>query len=694
MKIKSLQSGGQSPYYFTPYVSLLNDGTRSSLTYSEEEDKKKKVAAKKEGSGKKLTNLFDLVPSATLEALMKKGLPNDVDAAAKLIYAYTYSPKESSVLGGSLTTLGEDPELSVQKLNKNFVEVVTTTNKLIYNAEKYQEIENSLKENDAFGDIAMSTTGYAFGQDKDGKIVQVAPNEIVRRQQEGYRILTNSDMMHMRSREAKFAFDSTLFEQLDSNVSSKKILEFVNSSISSLGSDSTKQDSIEFNPKLQEQLKLAAEFLQQDPNMLFPELNTYTKYTVEQKSNLRQLQSTLNSLYAMMPTNYKNYLNAKAASVGMDSKNGALTILTGIMTGKQVNQQTVNIDPKFKDYNAELRRSTGTGGSGSTKMEHIPMTLQVIESPFNFNDSIKQMDEKGNVLFQREGSGYQNVLTRDGKDGVQITPIGMFDWAIGNSDLAVIGDINKTQVLGRKDGEVFTQIIPRRVLSKAVYNQTGFKIVDMPVDEVGNIEADNILNPAINRLYTQYNRNKAKYIQRAEDGTIQLTKDGETLQKGLQAAGLGLEIDTETGQLKETNTKKFIAIDLSLIAKDDKEVKDFIKNNDLIFEGSPLDPNKVLDVYNQQVTKSKVGEPQKEAVFDKLKEKDLYQCVVYIPLDEDNYQQALYGYYGLTPTVPEANFDRDRQATARAQQLHQQQLQQQQPTGVQVNVENAESTWS
>lgn len=332
MKIKldipKLQEGGT----MSPFV-----GWQSVIPQPGQPEKETKSSSK----ASKSEEDEGLLSKDMIKILLEQGLPNDVGEVVERLQQLYNDPK-LRVSGG----------LSSSAFNSRVTSLFGELNKVKFGKEAYNLALSNLTKNGGLNDIAISTTGRLFAQNEDGQIEQITPNEYYENLGD-YRVITNSELAHMRATNPNLAFDESIFSVLNNGIGAEAIQSYINSAIQNIGTSSQKSEGF----LAQKDGKIVGGLQQLYENTEIQEAllsNGAYKISRESKDQLQQSEAALRYLYATLPENAKQYLKGKAAVSGLDPNNGIQTILTQLLLSRQSATNNTGIS-----YEASLSKDMG-----------------------------------------------------------------------------------------------------------------------------------------------------------------------------------------------------------------------------------------------------------------------------------------------------------------------------------------------
>lgn len=627
--MKLYQYGGTATQMpdWTPTPMLPNTGEDSYMPYPGMEDESKKQQAPK---------AEDLLPKELLKKFVSEGLPNDVDATLKYL---------NSILNAYTVNTSLNPV----DMNNSYINMLSLVNKTIHNKEKWLSISKSMEENNSFGEIAITTSGHGVAQMQDGSITLVSPTDISKNNGK-FRLLTNSELMQLRARKDSLAFEYNLFDTLDSNVSPDKLRTWLFGYLDKAGKQTYERDgdmAILRGDKLNIQnissitsLLQDKEVIQETIQLLDPNNPKMSMYSVDRKysSKAKQLSDIMQSVVALMPQNYRNYLQLKAASVGMDPSNGSSSILLSILSGMDVTENSVK-------FSTIKQSEKANGSSGSTSKEKLtnanPVMLELTADKKPIEISIGKDDIK---IFAT-GINTEGFFKRD------MTRTSGRTWndVVQNSHISSFAKMTEGFVFSGKADEP-TTIDIKDIDSDVQFASDEYALVNLPVNANGKVDWNKI--KPTTEVVKHFEKNKKKYQYYDQNGTIRLKPEGDRYVENVLKKYPYLVFDENTMHFTYANTamKKFLVANINVGVNTGGFWKSDSKktlSNDIDYFGHESKEYTTKD--SRKRFARELGYTEKDGeVYDKI-----ISTVVYIPVDENDIQNRTpYFFNADIPQVP------------------------------------------
>ena len=354
-QIQKLQGGG-----FANYSAALSPYVPTSLGQSVPETDEGDSNSSKKSSGTS-TSDKDTTRDEILRALMDSGLPNEANEIIN---------KMSNILSSSYFD-----SLPNSQKQSYYLQVIGDVNSLKFNKEQYSDAIKQAQENGGLNDLAITEYGRMIVQDQDGNLKQMTP-EVFSKNSDKYIPVTNSYLANLRARVPDLAFDTNVIGVIKNGIGPEKINQFITNIIDRAQTNENTVNKVVGSQQASE----VVQGLQQLQNGLIKE-------GYSDKNNYKQVEAAVDYLYKMMPSQYKQYLEAKAVSEGRPINSGVFDLIKGYAQVK-LSRDISQTESATKDSAS----GSNTPGSSNTK----GITTQAmsgylggdqIDLKFNFGDS-------------------------------------------------------------------------------------------------------------------------------------------------------------------------------------------------------------------------------------------------------------------------------------------------------------------
>ena len=452
MILKYQQGGGTAAPPFVAYQPLITSGGRSGNIEGASSSSKK--------SSKEENDVTDLEILKLLDKI--KALPSDRQFIQKKINALFFNRQYGLATNAQIAN-----ELQ---------QILYYSQLSAHNEEMFKAVREHSEKNGGLNEIAVSSDGkvYAYKDDDYQKMT------IEEAEASGYTPLTNAQLLNYRSSFA--AFGNEIFEAVDSSISMKNIIDYINSVIQGLGKDTMQKEGFFRTSSTQvirglQEFQKALDSPKASGNYDATIDNLY-KYNVMNVSQANQAMNAIESIYITMPANAKALLKYK--SLSKDDK-GALNLLEQIVGAhlSTENKFTLSVDTPNVKTNADGTKTT-TGGTLEDKTFKLG-PVELLDNGYG---------QKQEHLIQT-GQGNMN--------GIKVTTVQMPITKGGNQiGIGTLEDVATSDFGGYLDLENVTiggvRVDPTAFQNVAV-NGTQLHTAWLPVDQqellnTGNIRPD------------------------------------------------------------------------------------------------------------------------------------------------------------------------------------------------------------
>ena len=451
LKVKKLQTGGGMPFtvyspteYYTinPYIQGL-DAMRGGSQQSQQ------GGSQKSGSG------LDLLPEQVVNELMKKGLPNDINAflaeARKLEQS---GPFTSGMNRASVYNLA------------------ALANQAIFNRSAFDNATERAESQGSLSEIAFSANQGVYVQD-NGKVKHVSFADYTKNK-EKYTPLTIGQLMQARAYSPNAAWDSTMVETIQQSVGMSEIQKQISSIITTIGSTETSQEEYVSlgsmlgglqTPSQAEKsgLEILATTYNQSPEEAIIKIKQSSK-----NSNIRQAAEYI---WKILPKNSKNTLIGNWVLSGGNKEDSVEEILSSALMMANKSEEKTEI---------EFQKPTDQATGGAKGKTHAQTPLeQFFDGNINQNTfTLTDGNYKNRYAMQLHGSTLSGITTDNGT-AIGTAPLHLALDAQGKG-MGKYLDYSKIYYGNKK--------IDQASLSTLMYNGQTIGQAWLPVDQNGNID--------------------------------------------------------------------------------------------------------------------------------------------------------------------------------------------------------------
>lgn len=292
MRIKQYQAGG---IYYTPY---FRDGQQSGATQ----------AASTSSSGSSGDKEEQLIQKEIVSVLKENGLPNDVDFF--LGKANSFLSKSQGI--GSLLGSGSSSSYDMSDL----IQLRSLANRVRHNNALYTEATDRIKAESSGSEVAVTNDGKLYAVTENG--LKTITADQYSKSPENYRLLSNTDLVHMRAESPTLSYNGSILSDLANSVGMKSIVDYVKNTIGAFGTSKADSSFDKYTAKVSGKMERGFEqLLGLGPNGVY-KVGEKTSQSDQGYSSKEDLDLAVNYLYKTLPANMRNVLKANAAAEGLD----------------------------------------------------------------------------------------------------------------------------------------------------------------------------------------------------------------------------------------------------------------------------------------------------------------------------------------------------------------------------------------
>lgn len=449
LKIEKLQTGGGMPFvvyspteYYTtnPYIQGL-DAMRGGSP--------QQGGSQKSGSG------LDLLPEQVVNELMKKGLPNDINAflaeARKLEQS---GPFTSGMNRASVYNLA------------------ALANQAIFNRSAFDNATERAETQGSLSEIAFSANQGVYVQD-NGKVKHVSFADYTKNK-EKYAPLTVGQLMQARAYSPNAAWDSTMVETIQQSVGMSEVQKQISSIISTIGSTETSQEEYVSLGSMLGGLQTPSQTEKSGLEIL---ANTYNQspeeaiVKIKQSSKNSNIRQAAEYIWKVLPKNSKNTIIGNWVLSGGNKEDSVEEILSSALMMANNSEEKTEI---------EFQKPTDQATGGAKGKTHAQTPLeQFFDGNINQNTfTLTDGNYKNRYAIQLHGSTLSGITTDDGS-AIGTAPLHLALDAQGKG-MGKYLDYSKVYYGNKK--------IDQASLTSLMYNGQTIGQAWLPVDQDGNID--------------------------------------------------------------------------------------------------------------------------------------------------------------------------------------------------------------
>lgn len=503
---RKYQAGGGLPFVgITPVFS-------SSETGVPRETKEEKTTKKESG---------DLTSKDILELLKNlEGLPVDIDAIQ--YYLSNFSVEDD------LDPLGL---ASSSNIASRYIGLISKIKEAQFHRNEYSVAYNHLVQTGGLDEYAVTQDGFLIGRNAEGDYKHFTAEDVAKNKayDQGYQILTNSNLLYIRQNDPSANFNRGILTVAKNGIGMTEINQLINSSISNLGTtENSQQGYVDTkHGQLIQGLQDFVKAMQQSNGSFDLSVQDLYKYKYLTKSQAEQAQKALAYVYQTLPKSAKVILKSK--SDGTDE--GAITLVGSLIASKTNSYEAFGVDlvKDIEDLNKGKK-------SGSDK-----------------DDSSIKLNQA--QLLQQGFGELQTLVIQDGTPSglkVNVSAMPVVEKEGEGIGAATLEDVTKTQYAGMLDftnASIGEKIIPFEGRQFIAIDGNRLYSMDLPIDQEelikGNIVPDLDIIDKFNEISQEITAKKITSV----DQINQMFND----------AGLPIYMNQD-GSVKSTFYRKFAVL--------------------------------------------------------------------------------------------------------------------------------------
>ena len=580
-KKRKYQSGGGLPFVnFTPIFASSEKGAPATSESSKSDN--------------------DLTSKDILELLKDMdGLPSDMQVIVQALRNFEMSD--------SLDPLGISASSNIAS---RYIGLINKIKVAKFNKSEYEAAFDQLKGNGGLNEYAITSEGFLIGTNREGDFEYFTTEDVKNGKlaEEGYQLLTNSNLLHLRANSTDAAFNHKLTTVAQNGIGMPSIQTLIQTAISNLGTTTNSQEGYIKSGQgdLIKGLEDFYQALQASEGRYSGNISDLYKYKYLTKSQAEQAKKAIQYIYQTLPNNAKTLLKMK--SDGSDQ--GALEIIETLIASKENPQ--VSLDMSL--VGGKTAKSTSGGNDNSDLKTSLP--LNVLKN-IGGQDSYIDIDRGDGIHMSLRGTAFNQVKTPNGEPIIDTSLLQM----LGMSGLqSIVADMRNIQF-----GD---QVISPEALAYITYNNTGVTRVNLPVKAGNKVNLDLL----------------EKYEQAEQELDMMADKSKEAVQQVYEKYGL-LELLNADGSYNQSKFAPFMVTegyttDALSGVKTSEFVKEFQGNEDAAIQ---IMEKSLQTGTGKNITKPNIDAHQWYNPADWFGWTDkIYKGVVYIPIT-NNVNTAVFG---------------------------------------------------
>lgn len=349
LNIKKFQEGGQlAPWVgYSPFFqSIGREEGISNITSSSAKSGDTKI----DNSQKQLKDIIGQI--------VGKGLTNEVN----------YFSEQIGNIFADTDLLGQP--ISVRQ----YTGLVSRLNEIQNNKQIFDQAKEHALSKGTLSEAAVDYSGNLFAQNTNGELVMITPDQYSE-DREGYRILTNNDLLTLRNNSRAYIFDNSLSQTVAGSLNINDISKRIEDIVKSIGVEKQSSDYY-FDKARATQLERGLQAIVSEKLNTAPD-GTF-KLTEEVSTQRKNANLALNYIWNNLDQQSKNTLIARAAinNTGDPRENAIESIKNILIFGTDH-----SYSQSLKDEAIEGKSGSGSGGSGG--MTDINPLMSYVSDPKN-----------------------------------------------------------------------------------------------------------------------------------------------------------------------------------------------------------------------------------------------------------------------------------------------------------------------
>lgn len=349
LNIKKFQEGGQlAPWVgYSPFFQPIG---REEGTSAVANPSAKSGDTKIDNSQKQLKDIIG--------QMVGKGLTNEVNYFAEQV--------------GNIFA---DTDLLGQPISvRQYTGLVSRLNEIQNNKQIFDQAKEHALSKGTLSEAAVDYSGNLFAQNTNGELVMITPDQYSE-DREGYRILTNNDLLTLRNNSRAYIFDNSLSQTVAGSLNINDISKRIEDIVKSIGVEKQSSDYY-FDKARATQLERGLQAIVSEKLNTAPD-GTF-KLTEEVSTQRKNANLALNYIWNNLDQQSRNTLIARAAinNTGDPRENAIESIKNILIFGTDH-----SYSQSLKDEAIEGKSGSGSGGSGG--MTDINPLMSYVSDPKN-----------------------------------------------------------------------------------------------------------------------------------------------------------------------------------------------------------------------------------------------------------------------------------------------------------------------
>ena len=514
---------------------------------------------------------------------------------------------------------------SSSNIASNYLKVINQIKVAKFHREEYNNAFNQLKGNGGLNEFAITSDGLLIGSNQEGDFEYFTPDQVNagEHKNQGYSLLTNSNLLYLRANSPDAAFNHQLTTVAQNGIGMEVITKQVNDILSNLGSSKESEEGF-IKMGNNGQIKNGLQFLQKAAQEIGDSSITdnmsvadyyQAGYLTEDQAN--QAQLALQYIWSALPANAQSLLQIKGGSV-----KGAEAIIQSLVYSKTSTESQFKATPKKMS-------KTGSGSSSSDDIDKLNLSpVQMMQVGYTDHQQVTL----------QKGTKYATVVN------AQVLPItDVNKKLLGVTTLDRVAESTFGGALDMNNVTMGSQLIDPHSLQNVQIDSTNLYVMNLPIDRNS---LDGTIKPDLSWM------SKIEEIDKIiREGNI---TDISQINKLYTDAGLPVLMD-DNGQLNLQDYCKFGVLNGHALNTAFKDL-DLLDSTVLEIDDEDSIEN-VLSILNKgRNEKDRIDFDSKswaDSIFG-TKHDSLYEGTIYIPIRTNAFTGMIGGgQYPTTETAEE-----------------------------------------
>ena len=442
-KKRKYQAGGGLPFVgFTPVFATSEKGAPATSTKTTKADK---------------DDDNDLTTKDVLTLLKDMdGLPSDMALIVDSLRNFNMMDK--------MDPLGLS---SSSDIASRYISLINKIKVAKFNREEYNSAFNQLKGNGGLNEYAVSSDGYLIGTNAEGDFQMFTPDEVISGtpRQQGYSLLTNSNLLYLRANSTDAAFNHRLTTFAQNGIGMEVITKQISDIIQGLGSSKESEEGF-VQMGSNGQVKKGLEYLRKVANevgddSIFKDMSVADYYQAGYltEDQATQAQLAIEYIKNSLPANMQSLLKVKGGS-----DKGAEALIKSLVYSK------TSTDVQFKATPKKMTKDSSSSSSGS-------------------GDGVDELKLSPVQMMQVGYTDHQPVMLQKGTKyattvNAQVLPItDVNKKLLGITTLDKVAESTFGGALDMNNVTMGSQLIDPQALQNVQIDSTNLYVMNLPIDK-------------------------------------------------------------------------------------------------------------------------------------------------------------------------------------------------------------------